>query len=106
MLPLNQLVEQLTLLTESNVSAAVALDVAEVSALSHRRADLLFELKVRLQDQPKLEEEEQRLTREATERLARAEHRLNNVVGTVLRVFDIQPRGPSVYGRTGQLSPR
>lgn len=106
MMPLSQLVDQLTSITEANVEAAVALDVDQVSALAHRRADLLFEIKIRLQSEPDLDEDERATTREATERLARAEHRLQSAVGTVLRILEPQPHGPSVYGRSGQLTSR
>ena len=49
MVPISQLIDQLTSITEANVAAAVALDVDQVSALAQRRADLLFEIKIRLQ---------------------------------------------------------
>ncbi len=106
MVPISQLIDQLTSITEANVAAAVALDVDQVSALAQRRADLLFEIKIRLQTDPEVDGGDRIVTRAATERLSRVEHRLDNAVGTVLRIFEPRPPGPSVYGRTGQLTPR
>jgi len=98
---LPELVETLANLTEEHVSAAVELDTARVSRLSRLRSDLLFELNIAIQTKAPLTDVQRREARRQTERLARAEQRLAQIIGHVLTV--LTPVVPTVYGRTGRL---
>lgn len=97
------MVERLAELTESNVSAATALDSPRVSVLARERADLMFELRICLERGVTLDEPERARTRAATERLARAEHRLGRTVNSVLNLFAPPTASAVVYGREGIL---
>ena len=106
MRPLADMVEELAELTEAHVTAATALDAPEVDRLAAARADLLFDLRVRLVSEAEMNDLERGRVRVATERLERAEHRLQRVVGNVLRVLNPPAEGPGVYGPQGQVDRR
>ena len=97
------MVEKLASLTESNVTAATSLDAIRVGLLARERADLMFELKICLQNRTELSEPERTRTRAATERLARAEHRLDRAVNSLLNVLEPPSASPTVYGRQGNI---
>ena len=98
------LVERLTALAERQRRAAVAFDLAEVDATTRARADLLFELEVRLGRG--LEEDEKERVREVLPAYRRAEARLSNVVGAVAKALQPPPGRVHTYGRRGALRGR
>ena len=107
MVPLYDLVERLAALTEDHVAAATALDAPRVDQLARQRADLQFELRVRLRTPPTLDDADKARTRAAAERLSRAERRFERIVGNVLHLISpVKVRQPTTYGRTGRLGRR
>ena len=100
---LAEMVEALADLTEAHVSAAANLNTDEVERLAQRRTDMLFELKICLSGHPPLDAGDRERVQDATQRLARAEHRFERTVGSLLRVLNPPPRSAGVYGRKGQL---
>ena len=97
------MVEQLAELTESNVAAATSLDAPRVGVLARERADLMFEIQILLRSGVALDESERARTRAATERLARAEHRLGRTVNSLLNILAPPSAEALVYGREGTL---
>ena len=100
---ISDIVERLAHLTESNVSAVTTLDAPRVGLLARERADLMFELRIRLQNDPGSRDLDRERTRAASERLARAEHRLDRALKSLLRVLEPPSSCPTIYGRTGKI---
>ncbi len=98
------LLERLMALAERQRRAAVAFDLPEIDATTRARADLLFELKVRLGRG--LEGEEKERVRALLPSYRRAEERLAKVVGNVVRALQPPPVRVSTYGRRGALRGR
>ncbi len=98
------LLERLTDLAERQRQAAVVFDVVEVDAPTRARADLLFELQVRLERGLTAEQRDQ--VRERLPAYQRAEERLANVVGAVARALQPPKARVSTYGRRGSLRGR
>jgi len=98
------LLERLTELAERQRRAAVAFDLVEVDATTRARADLLFELQVRLERGLGAEQRER--VRELLPAYQRAEARLATVVGTVARALQPPKARVSTYGRRGSLRGR
>ncbi len=99
-----QLVERLTALAERQREAAVVFDVSEIEATTRARADLLFELNIRLERG--LGEQELAEVRELLPAYQRAEKRLSNVVGAVALALKPPPGRIRTYGRRGALRGR
>lgn len=97
------MVEQLAELTESSVAAATSLDAPRVGVLARERADLMFDIEIRLRSGVALDEPERARTRAAAERLSRAEHRLGRTVTCLLNILAPPTAPPLVYGRAGTL---
>ena len=103
-----ELVQRLVALTEAQLEAARTLDGRALFSLNEQRTDVLFSLRVALQepvpDDPPLRTA---LAQEAT-RLRRLERRLAHVAGLVLSTLDrISPtpdRPPATYQATGRLT--
>ncbi len=98
-----EMVEQLAVLTEAQVSAATSLNAPAVSELARERADLMFELEILLQSSPPLSEGEQIRVHSAAQRLARAEHRLGRALESLISVLQPPSEAPTIYGRRGTV---
>jgi len=99
------LLDQLHELTEEQVGAARSLDGARLQKLTERRADLLFALRVALQDPPPTDPGQRSALAEAARRLALVERRLATVAGAVVDTLDaVLPARPApTYGRCGRI---
>jgi hypothetical protein len=102
-----ELLRRLNTLTEAQLDAARRLDGAAMTELNERRADVLFSLRVALQDPlPPDADLEDALAREAR-RLQRLEHRLAHLAHLVLQTLDRvvpNPHPPPTYASTGRMS--
>jgi hypothetical protein len=94
------MVEQLIELAQAQRDAALGLDIPAMNALTQKRADLAFALRIRLTDvslSPAL--------KAAAVRLQESEERLARALGTVLGA--IRPLSPQAgvkgYGSNGQM---
>lgn len=100
------LVDRLADTTEAELIAARSLNGEELRDFDQQRSDLLFELKIALQDAEPLESEERGALAASVARLRAAEERLERIARTVLGALSgIRPVGPvlATYARSGAM---
>ena len=98
-------VVQLRELTESQIEAAKKLDGESLQKLNGLRSDLLFQLRVALDEIPFEESDVDDDFRKELRNLRTAEERLAAIAGTIVETIDVlSPIGPTqTYGRSGRL---
>ena len=100
-----ELVHALEQATWAQLEAARILDGAGLDLANARRADLLFELEIELQERPRLVASEREALRAALERLQRLEERVVTVSASVVQVLDAAvPRTTGTYTRGGRIA--
>ncbi|MFK7930541.1 MAG: hypothetical protein AB8H79_20305 [Myxococcota bacterium] len=102
------LLRRLTELTESQLTSARNLNGAAMFDLNERRADVLFSLRVALQEPVSTDPTVRQAISDEALRLRRLERRLSHVATLVLdtleRLTPTPHRPPTTYGSTGRLT--
>lgn len=103
--PLLSLIRRLTDTTSDALDAALEMRAEDLRVLDRRRADLVFELQLEVQQRPSLEPDERTALHTALVDLSRLEERLMRIAQLVaksLRPLDGPPK-PALYAPNGTL---
>lgn len=103
--PLLDLIDRLTHTTAEALDAALGLRADELRLLDQKRADLVFEVQLEVQNGPDLTDDERTQLKARLEDLRALERRLGHIAGVVthaLRPLDGPPK-PALYAPNGNL---
>ena len=105
--PRMELVRRLREVTESQIDSARALRHQDLDALNSRHSDLLFQLRVAMQEPLPHDAEQLKALKEEVHALGRSQERLALLAGSVVAILDrVIPNqfgSPGTYGRHGML---